>query len=574
MEKRWIVRLADETVVQSLQKQLDIHSALCRILSHRQIDTFEKAKHFFRPQLEDLHDPWQLKDMRLAVERINEARLKREKILVYGDYDVDGTTAVASLYDFLARQLPEATIDFYIPHRYREGYGVSKAGIDFARQHGFTLVIALDCGIKSIELINEAAQHGIDFIVCDHHLPDNALPKAAAILNPKQPGCPYPYKELCGCGIGFKLICALCKEWTLSMETAYAYLDLVATAIAADIVPMTGENRVLAFYGLKKANTQPNKGINALKKLSGLSRELLIENLVFMIAPRVNAAGRMDNARKAVQLFLSADDATAEQYATLLHADNSERKEADKQITEEALASIALHPAWKERNSTTVFNPAWHKGVVGIVASRLIEHYYRPTIVLTASGGLATGSARSVPGFNLYEALHACRELLLGYGGHYAAAGLTLEVDNVNAFREKFESVVSERLAPSMRIPALHIDAVVSLQDLTPGFFSVIRQMEPIGPENQRPLLLVRRVSDTGHSRIVKEQHIKFSLQQGSQLFNGIGFGLAAKFPLLENKQPVDIVFTLDENEWNGTKSLQLRVVDLRRHLFEQDTKN
>jgi len=572
MEKKWNLLQTDASITSALQAQLNIHPALCRILQIRQIDTYDKAKKFFRPQLPDLHDPWLMKDMREAVRRIDHARKNKEKILVYGDYDVDGTTAVASMYDFLSRHIACHLLDFYIPHRYREGYGVSKAGIQYAKDNGVSLIIALDCGIKSAELVAEARSSGIDFIICDHHLPDKDLPKATAILNPKQPECPYPYKELCGCGIGFKLITALCENWELPPENAHDYLDLVATAIAADIVPMTGENRVLAFYGLIKVNTRPNTGIDALKKISGLTKELKIENLVFMIAPRVNAAGRMDDARKAVQLFLSKDVAEAETLGNMLHSDNAERKEADKQITEQALAEITDHPEWKNRTSTVVFDPGWHKGVVGIVASRLIEHYYRPTIVLTRSGDYATGSARSIPGFNLYEALHACKEYLIGYGGHYAAAGLTLEVEKVNDFREKFEEVVKERISPSQLIPELTIDTEVDLPDLTEKFYSILRQMEPIGPENQRPLLLVRNIRDTGFSKVLKDQHIKFSVRQGNHVFQGIGFYLAHKFPLLEDGRPVDIAFTLEENEWNGNKNLQLKVVDLRPHLVNEIT--
>lgn len=565
MEKRWNIWPADEKKTRELQTALSVNPVLCRMLLHRGIDTYEKAKHFFRPRLEDLHDPWRMKDMLKAVKRILRAIADQEKILVFGDYDVDGTTSVASMFQFLRNIHDPTLLDYYIPHRYREGYGVSKAGIEFARENGFTLIVSLDCGIKSVDLIRYAAELGIDFIVCDHHLPDEELPPAAAILNPKQPDCEYPYKELCGCGVGFKLICALCDELNLPFSMAEEYLDLVATAIAADIVPMTGENRILAFYGLKKANENPNAGIKALKELSGLSKELQISSLVFMIAPRVNAAGRMDDARKAVQLFIAADEAEAKSYAELLHADNSDRKEADKSITEEALASIEEHPEWKSRKSTLVFQPHWHKGVVGIVASRLIDHYYRPTIVLTRSGEYAAGSARSVPGFNLYEAIHACREHLLGYGGHFAAAGMTLELDQVEAFREKFESVVAQTILPELLIPEIVIDAEVKFRDLTPGFFSIMNQMEPFGPENNRPVFVARRLVDSGYSKIVKEQHLRVSLKQDGVIFNGIGFGIADKYKLLENNQPIDLVFTLEENEWNGTKSLQLKVIDMRQ---------
>ena len=562
LEKRWKLPAENAAKTALLQKALTIHPVLCSILVQRGIERFEEAKAFFRPQLSDLHSPWLMKDMEKAVDRIQTAVATAEKILVFGDYDVDGTTAVASMYRFL-RQFHQP-LDFYIPHRYREGYGVSKAGIDFAHENGFTLIISLDCGIKSADLIRYAAGLGIDFIVCDHHLPDESIPPAVAILNPKQTDCNYPFKELCGCGVGFKLMCALAERMQLPPETAYAHLDLLATAIAADIVPMNGENRILAFHGLIKANQEPNFGIKALARLSGAVKALHITSLVFMIAPRVNAAGRMDDARKAVQMFVAETEAEALHFAEQLHSDNTDRKEADKSITIEALETIRANEEWVNRKSTLVYQPHWHKGVVGIVASRLIEHYYRPTIVLTRSGDYVAGSARSVPGFNLYEAIHACREHLLGYGGHFAAAGMTLETGQVDAFREKFESVVSASIEPRLLIPEIIIDAVITLNDISPTFYSILCQMEPFGPENLRPVFMARRLSDTGYSKIVKEEHIRFSLKQGQTTLTGIGFGMAAKFHLLENNSPVDVVFTIDENEWNDTKTLQLRVIDFR----------
>ncbi|MEO6611834.1 MAG: single-stranded-DNA-specific exonuclease RecJ [Chitinophagaceae bacterium] len=561
-KKRWNILTADETKVSSLQQSLKIHPALCKILVQRGIEQFDQARHFFRPRLADLHSPWLMKDMEKAVDRIITAVSNKEKILVFGDYDVDGTTSVACMYQFL-KKIHEP-LDFYIPHRYREGYGVSKAGIDFAKQNGFTLVISLDCGIKSTDLIGYARELGIDFIVCDHHLPDEILPPAAAILNPKQKDCPYPYKELCGCGVGFKLISALSERLEMPPGTAFEWLDLLTTAIAADIVPMTGENRILAFHGLIKANTNPNYGIKALAKLSGLVKELHITNLVFMIAPRVNAAGRMDDARKAVQLFVAVSEAEALHYAEMLHSDNTDRKEADKTITEEALALISENPGWKDRRSTVVFQPHWHKGVVGIVASRLIENHFRPTVVLTKSGDYAAGSARSVPGFNLYEAIHACREHLLGYGGHFAAAGMTLELSSINAFREKFEAVVAATITPELLVPEILIDSEISLKDIRQGFYDLLGQMEPFGPGNLRPVFIARNVRDSGWSKIVKEEHIRFSLRQDEVTITGIGFGMADKFYLLQQQQPVDIVFTINVNEWKEVKSLQLQVIDFR----------
>lgn len=564
LEKRWNILTADEDKVRQLYANLKVHPVLCKILTQRYIDDFDKAKQFFRPQLSDLHDPWLMKDMAKAVDRIVTAFDKEEKILVFGDYDVDGTTAVSCMFRFLQKIYIPEKIDFYIPHRYREGYGISKKGIDFAYENGFTLVISLDCGIKSIELIQYARELGIDFIVCDHHMPDEILPPAVAILNPKQKDCEYPYKELCGCGVGFKLITALGLQLQLDDAAIFEYLDLVATAIAADIVPITGENRILAFFGLKKANDNPNYGIMALKQLSGVQKELHINSLVFMIAPRVNAAGRMDDARKAVQMFIANTQQEALQYAEMLHSDNTDRKEADKNITEEALAIIEGNDLWLKRKSTVVFKSHWHKGVVGIVASRLIDYYYRPTIVLTQSGEYVAGSARSVAGFNVYEAIHQCKDLLLGYGGHFYAAGMTLEPSKVEAFCERFEEVVAATITPELLIPEIIIDAEVAFKDLKQAFYNIIHQMEPFGPENVKPLFVVKKVTDSGYSRIVKEQHIKFSLRQDNILFNGIGFGMAKKFHLLESKKPVDVVFTLDENEWNNEKHLQLRVIDFR----------
>ena len=562
MQKKWNILEADEQIVTSLYESLKVPKVLCKIFVQRGIDTYEKAKDFFRPQLTELHSPWLMKDMDKAVDRIISAFNKNEKILVFGDYDVDGTTSVACMYQFLKKN--HSNLEFYIPHRYREGYGVSKAGIDYAKENGFTLIIALDCGIKSFDLINYAKEIGIEFIVCDHHLPDEILPPAIAILNPKQIDCNYPYKELCGCGVGFKLISALAEKLNLPAESAFEYLDLLATAIAADIVPMTGENRVLAFHGLIKANKNPNYGIKALCKLSGLVKEFHITNLVFMIAPRVNAAGRMDDATKAVQMFVADTEEEALHFAEQLHSDNTDRKEADKAITEEALAIINENKEWINRCSTLVYMPHWHKGVVGIVASRIIEHHYKPTIVLTQSGDVAAGSARSIPGFNLYEAIHACREHLLGYGGHFAAAGMTLELEQVDAFREKFEAVVSSVITPELLIPEICIDAEIELKDIKQSFFDIISQMEPFGPENLRPIFITRNVKDNGWSKIAKEDHIRFSLVQDNTTITGIGFRMADRFHLMTNKQPIDIVYTIDENEWNGNKNIQLKMIDIR----------
>ena len=562
MTKRWKILEADSCKTAVLQESLKVNHAICHILAKRGFDSFEKAKQYFRPQLKDLHDPWLMKDMSKAIQRILTAFEKKEKILVFGDYDVDGTTSVACMYKFLCKIYEPALLDFYIPHRYREGYGVSKMGIDFAKENNFKLIISLDCGIKSVDLISYAKDIGIDFIVCDHHLPDEKIPPAVAILNPKQKDCNYPYKELCGCGVGFKLITALATELNIDEEHYRCYLDLVATAIAADIVPMTGENRILAYYGLEKINSNPNPGIKALIFLGGILKKLSINNVVFVIAPRVNAAGRMDDAKKAVQLFIEDDYNRALEFAEMLHSDNTDRKAADSSITAEALEIINEDVTLQNKKTTVVFRDHWHKGVVGIVASRLIETYFRPTVVLTESSGIATGSARSVPGFNLYEAIHACREYLLGYGGHFAAAGLSLLPENVEAFANKFEETVSATIPEHLLIPEIIIDTEIAFADLTQNFYNIICQMEPFGPENMRPVFVAKNVQDTGYSKIVKELHIRFVIKQDKFSFTGIGFNLAEKFDLL--KKPVDIVFTLDENEWNGNVSLQLKVIDLR----------
>ncbi|MEO7120357.1 MAG: single-stranded-DNA-specific exonuclease RecJ [Ginsengibacter sp.] len=564
MEKRWKIISTDVTKVSALKQLLNISLPLCKILVQRGIDTFEKAKDYFRPQLAQLHDPFLMKDMSKAVERILKAINNNEKILVFGDYDVDGTTSVACMYRFLKKIYPGQNIAFYVPHRYREGYGVSKMGIDYAKENNFSLIISLDCGIKSIDLIAYAATLAIDFIVCDHHLPDKNLPPAIAILNPKQKDCNYPYKELCGCGVGFKLITALSQRLGLNEDAYLAYLDLVVTAIGADIVPITGENRILAYYGLQKLNTNPCAGIKALIDLGGTQKKYSINNVVFIIAPRVNAAGRMDDATKAVQMFIEDDDTKAKEYAEMLHSDNADRKEADSNITEEALAMIEADEVHMKRKTTVVFKSHWHKGVVGIVASRLIEKYYRPTVVLAQSGQFVGGSARSVPGFNLYEAIHECREYLIGYGGHFAAAGMTMLPSNVEAFSARFEEIVASIIEPDLLIPEIVIDAEIELKNITRSFYNIITQMEPYGPENLRPVFITKNISDTSWSKIVKEQHIRFVVKQDNIVFTGIGFNLAEKFHLLQMKKPIDLVYTIDENEWNGETTLQLKVIDFR----------
>lgn len=562
MEKRWHILEADSAKVAALQTALKIHPILCELLIQRGIEDFDKAKQFFRPTLNDLHDPWLMKDMDKAVTRITKAFDQNESIMVFGDYDVDGTTSVATLYQFLKNIHP--TIDFYIPHRYREGYGVSKMSIDHAKVTGISLIISVDCGIKSTELITYAKELGIDFIICDHHLPDPILPPAIAILNAKQIDCGYPYKELCGCGVVFKLITALAQAYNLPDESYLQYLDLVATAIAADIVPLTDENRTMVFFGLEKVNDNPSHGILALLELAKQNRPIRISNLVFAVAPRINAAGRMDDAKKAVQLFIETAYQGALDVASLLQQDNLDRREADSSISEEALAEIENDPAHMSKKSTVVFQPHWHKGVVGIVASRLIERHYKPTIVLTQSGDIVSGSARSVQGFNLYEALHACREHLLGYGGHFAAAGMTLNIAQLEAFKEAFEKAVAERITPEQMVPEILINALLPLDQISMQFFQIIAQMEPFGPDNMRPIFLAKNVRDTGYSKLVKEAHISFSLTQGNNSVRGIGYNMPDKIEIVKSGMPFDIVFQLQLNEWQGTQSIQMQVIDLK----------
>lgn len=563
--KVWKVKPADPSVVLHLQKELGIHPALCRLLALRGISDYDNAKQFFRPRPEDQHDPFLMKGMEQAVSRIQQALQQGEKIMVYGDYDVDGTTAVAVVYAFLQHNFPNAALLFYVPHRYREGYGVSLAGIDLAIQEQVSLLITLDCGIKSVDKIAYAAAHNIDVIVCDHHLPGDHLPQAVAILNPKQPDCSYPYSELSGCGIGYKLIRALAMAYNLDATTTDRYLDLVATSIAADIVPMTGENRVLAYFGLKRANEQPCLALRTLKEIAGMKKEFTIADLVFIVAPRINAAGRMDDARKAIEFFIEENEERSRELAMVLQTDNADRKEQDRNITDEALGMLQEEEKITNKRSTVLFRPYWHKGVVGIVASRLIDHYYRPTVVLTQSNGKVTGSARSVNGFNIYEAIHACADLLENYGGHFFAAGMTMATENLDAFKVKFEEVVGATIRPESLYPELQIDAELSLSEINYKFYNVVQQLEPFGPFNLRPIFISKQVRDfQGSSSIVKEQHLRFIIHQdGGQSLQGIGFGLADKFGYVKNGQPFDIVYTLDENEWNGQKHLQLKVIDI-----------
>jgi single-stranded-DNA-specific exonuclease len=563
IEKRWKFQDIPGIEQQSLVQDLNIHPVLCSILAQRGMHTYEAAKKYFRPSLQDGHDPFLMKDMQLAVDRIIKALKDNESILIYGDYDVDGTASVALLYDFLKKLKPTAKLDYYIPNRYKEGYGLSQRGIEYASENGFNLLITLDCGIKSVELVMSAKEKGIDTIICDHHLPGNELPAAVAILNAKQPDCNYPYKELCGCGVGYKLIQALCKQLVLPDSAHLQYLEWVATAIAADIVPINGENRVLAFHGIQKANADPSAGIKALMELSSFKSKVNIGNLSFMIGPRINAAGRMDDAKKAVQLFIEKDSQKAKELAMILQTDNSSRREADTKITEEAIEIIENDASFPYRKSTVVFAPHWHKGVIGIVASRLLERYYKPTIVLTKSGEYWAGSARSIPGFNIHDALDECSDLLKAFGGHYFAAGMTMEEDNLKIFSQRIDEIASRILSPDQMIPEIIIDAVVEPSDLTPAFYKILDQMEPFGPENPKPIFCMQRLQNRG-TRIVKNEHVRFEVEKNGTGFQGIGFNLAEKFSCLENDALLDIVFTLEENHYNNQTSLQMKVIDFR----------
>jgi len=562
MEKRWNILKADTATVAALQEQLKISPILCELLVQRGIVDFDAAKKFFRPQIEHLHSPWLMKDMKKAVERIQTAFDKEEKILVYGDYDVDGTTSVATLFQFLKELSPN--IDYYIPHRYKEGYGISKIGIDFAKEHGFDLIISVDCGIKSTELISYAKELGMDFVICDHHLPDPIIPPAVAILNPKQLDCTYPFKELCGCGVVFKLITALAETYQLPSESYLQYLDLVMTAIAADIVPVVDENRTLSFFGLQKINENPCNGLKAILEQSKQNLPIKMSSLVFTVSPRINAAGRMDDAKKAVQLFIEKDLTNARAIASLLQQDNLDRREADSTITEEALAQIENDPNHTQKKSSVVFQAHWHKGVVGIVASRLIEKHYKPTIVLTQSGEVIAGSARSVQGFNLYEALHACRAYLLGYGGHFAAAGMTLALDQLESFKEAFEQSVAERITEEQLTPEITINSVLPLDNINMNFYQIISQMEPFGPDNMKPIFIAHKVQDTGYSKIVKDQHISCSFKQGKNTLRGIGYNMPQHMNVIQSGKPFDIVFQLQLNDWQGTQSVQLQIIDIK----------
>ena len=561
---RWTIKpKPSEEKVRHLAKSLNVEDFVATLLVQRGIETYEEARQFFRPTLDDLHNPYLMKDMDRAVKRIELAIEKGENILVFGDYDVDGTTAVSLVSSYLRTYYPNVAT--YIPDRYDEGYGISFKGIDFADDNGFSLIIALDCGIKSINHVEYAKERHIDFIICDHHRPGEFLPEAVAVLDPKRYDCTYPYDELCGCGIGFKLIQALGENRNQTIEDLTSYLDLVATAIAADIVPMTGENRILAHFGLQVINSDPRPGIKAL--IHQIKKQTLdITDVVFIIAPRINAAGRIKHGNHAVELLSEFDFEQAQQFASEIEAYNSERKDLDKQITKEALGQIIENDE-KERFTTVVFQEDWHKGVIGIVASRLIETYYRPTLVFTKSGDKYAASARSVKGFDVYNALEACSKHLEQFGGHMYAAGMTLLEENYQLFKNAFEKVVEETIHPDSLTPEIAVDAEINFDDITPKLIRILKQFEPFGPQNMTPVFLTKNVIDTGYAKKMggDEEHLKlFVRQNNSEGIPAIGFGLGNKIDLTTNKKPFEAVYCIDENEWNGKVSIQLRLKDIK----------
>lgn len=551
-----------ETVTH-LSKALGIEPLLSSLLVQRGITTYDQAKGFFRPSLEELHDPFLMQDMDLAVERIQRAIAAQEAILIYGDYDVDGTTSVALLSSYLKSYYPNVAT--YIPDRYTEGYGVSYKGIDYAQDNDITLIIALDCGIKALEKVAYASKKGIDFIICDHHRPGENLPKAVAVLDPKREDCSYPYKELCGCGVGFKLIQALGSRRGQSIEDLVLYLDLVATAIGADIVPVTGENRVLAYYGLQVINSNPRVGYQAILEQVNKST-LTITDVVFIIAPRINAAGRMKHGNHAVSLLVETDPQSAAQWASEIELFNADRKDADKQITKEALEQIS-QAGEQTNNTTVVYKEHWHKGVIGIVASRLIETYYRPTLVFTKSGDTLAASARSVKGFDVYNALEGCAQYIEQFGGHKYAAGLTLQEKEYPNFKAQFEKVVSQTIDPKLLSPEINIDAQLDLTDITPKFHRILKQFAPFGPGNRQPVFMTQNLKDTGYGKRVgaDKSHLRLTVKQvDSAPIVGIGFGLGDKKDTACRKLPFKAVFCIDENQWQGKVSLQLRIKDIQ----------
>ena len=577
MNYNWNIRrltAQEEALQQQLERELNISSAAARMLVVRNIQSAEEARQFIRPSLDKLHDPFLMKDMDKAVERLHQAVTQGEKILIYGDYDVDGTTAVAVMYRFLNKVIQEQgaksqdVIDYYIPDRYNEGYGVSTQGIDYAAAQGCGLIITLDCGIKAVEKVAYAASKGIDVIVCDHHTPGDELPKAVAVLNMKRDDCPYPYKDLSGCGVGFKLAQAYTQQYSLPFDNLVPLLQLLAMSIASDIVPITGENRILAHYGIKQINQAPFAGISAVINVAGIeAKKLTINELVYKLGPRINACGRMKSGRAAVELLLTDDVTFARQQAEEVNQHNEERRDCDTETTKEALAMLEEDTTFAQRRSTVVYAPHWHKGVVGIVASRLTETYYRPTIVLTAGeDGIISGSARSVGGFDIYAAIDSCLDLLTNFGGHKYAAGLSMHVDNLPAFCERFEHYVATHIREDQLQPTLLVEAELELADITPAFYNVIRYLEPFGPGNPRPLFATRNLINHRDTRVVGKtgEHLRLDVTDRAYAITGIAFGRADMAQHIQNGNAVDICYELDENTFNNRTSIQMMAQDIK----------
>ena len=570
MDRMWnLKKQGDQNEVKHLSAALNVNMVIARLLVQRGIKTYNEAKAFFRPRLSDLHDPFLMKDMDKAVERLERAVNNQEKVIVYGDYDVDGTTSVALMYQFLKQRINH--IEYYIPDRYSEGYGISPKSIDYAVDNGFTLVVALDCGIKAVEKIAKAKERGLDFIICDHHNPGKEVPDAAAVLDPKQPGCNYPYKELSGCGVGFKLLQAYSTKNEIDLEEIYDLLDLVSVSIAADIVPITGENRVLAYYGLKKLNSNPGVGLQTIINFAGINgTEITISDIVFKIGPRLNASGRIEHGKKSVQILVSDDEDKSDLLGEEIDSFNEIRKTLDRDITLDALDMIEKSAELKSMNSTVLYNRDWHKGVVGIVASRVTEQYYRPTIILTESNGLATGSARSVRDFDLYEAIGQCSDLLESYGGHMYAAGLTMKIENIPEFRRRFEEIVTNQITDKQQVQTIDVDAKITLSEITPRFFRILKQFAPFGPHNMMPIFVTEDVFDAGTSRLVgkNKEHLKLDLVEpdvNSGIFPGIAFNQSEAYNLITSGSPFDVCYSIHENEYRGKTNLQLYVRDIKK---------
>lgn len=564
MVKKWIFKPSPKLEsVKFLSSAINVNETLATILLQRNIKDFQEAKEFFRPSISDLHDPFLMKDMDKAVERLQRAVQSGEKILVYGDYDVDGTTSVALFYGFLREIYPN--LEYYIPDRYKEGYGISFAGIEWAIENGVSLIVSLDCGIKANEKVSLALEAGIDFIICDHHRPGKELPEAYAVLDPKREDCPYPYKELSGCGIGYKFLRAFCLKEGLDQKQLDTFLDLVVVSIASDIVPITGENRTLAYLGLKQINKEPRPGLKALIKIAGIKEALTITRIVFGLGPRINAAGRIDHAHSALELLLSEYETEADLQAQKINVNNSLRKDFDSNITQEALEMIQNDLVLQQSKSTVLFKNDWHKGVIGIVASRCIEKFYRPTIILTESNNMASGSARSVVGFDVYDAISECSDLLSQFGGHKYAAGLTMELNNVEAFRKRFEEVVSTRITPDQLEPQVIIDHKVNFDQITFKFFNIINQMEPFGPGNMQPVFVSENLKVKGVAKLIKGEHVKCTVQQegNKNYFSVIGFGCSSFFEELNSGKMFKMAYTIEVNEYRDQKSLQLCIKDI-----------